>query len=150
MTVEMVALSFFQRKAILAPIHGLTALHLNNGKTTLATIPGKGLSVISTTRFATGAIIEDNIYMRFDYQERDHIWATRLRRYVYSWLDGTNDKTVVLAIGNLNFCNHSSNANSVFNVFSNPEIIRLKAIKDIRQGEEITINYDYDIDFIEL
>jgi uncharacterized protein len=125
-------------------------LRLINGNTTLAVIPGKGIGVLSRKTFVKGEIIEENMYMRFDNHERDLIWATKLRQYVYSWHDGTSDKTIVLARGNLNFCNHSVNQNSEFYVYQKPEIIRLVASTDIIEGEEITINYGYPTKFMAL
>lgn len=63
-----------------------------------------------------------------------------LEAYVYQY----SKEKVAIALGNGSLLNHSDQSNSEFTFNYRKRLLRIKAKKRIRPGQEITINYGYD------
>lgn len=62
-----------------------------------------------------------------------------LSNYVFEWSRGK--RAVALGVGSL--FNHSKEANAWWEVVKDKKVLRFYAIKDIRAGEEILVDYGY-------
>jgi len=62
-----------------------------------------------------------------------------LERYVFEY----NKDHVALALGNGSLYNHSENANAFCEIDDEKKILVVRSLRDIKKGEEITINYGY-------
>lgn len=105
----------------------------------LKRIPNKGRAIFATRNFKTGDIIENCPTVTLTPKERKHCEKTLMNYYMYPWRS-TRSASVVLGYGSI--INHSFNPNTDWkqNFKSNTMVYR--AIKPIKKGDEITVNYN--------
>jgi hypothetical protein len=85
-----------------------------------------------------GEVIERCPVILVDIKDEPHLEATALKNYYFEW----NSKYNAVALGYGSLYNHSYEANANFSLdFKNKQIV-FKAVKDIKEGEEIFINYN--------
>lgn len=70
--------------------------------------------------------------------EVDHLNKTNLGNYHFSWRGGN----VVIALGNGSLYNHSYEPNAKYVHEYKENKLKFVAIRDIKKGEEITVNYN--------
>lgn len=121
--------------------------HFVAGRTRLCAIARKGYGIVATELIASGEIIEENPCIVLDEADSDAVRTTRLRHYVYFWGEGPHADEAALAMGNLSFCNHSARPNAVIEIDKERRLVALRAARTIEVGTEITIDYDYPLDF---
>jgi SET domain-containing protein len=71
-------------------------------------------------------------------KDTNSLFQTDLSNYWYEW--GKN--TFAIAMGHGSFFNHSSSANAEYDFNESKKEIFFTAVKSIRKGEEIFINYN--------
>lgn len=71
-------------------------------------------------------------------KDADRLFQTDICNYWYEW--GKN--TFAIAMGHGSFFNHSPNANAEYDLNQSKKEIFFTAVKSIRKGEEIFINYN--------
>jgi len=64
---------------------------------------------------------------------------TELRNYYFMW----GKSTSAICFGYGSFYNHSYHPNATYKKKISEKVINFIAIKDIKKGEEITVNYNY-------
>jgi SET domain-containing protein len=102
-------------------------------------IAGKGRGVVAERDFAAGEIIEQAPVIVVPASDVEEICETHLDHFWYEWDD---DGSCAIAGGCGSFYNHSFDPNVDFNKdFSGLTMIYV-ALRAIRAGEEITINYN--------
>ena len=94
----------------------------------------KGRGIFSTTSIRKGKLIEVCPIIEIPNKENDLIDATNLGNYRFELGDVSG-----IALGYGSLYNHSYNPNSV--VWLGDRIIKFKARRLIKKGEEITFNY---------
>ena len=99
-----------------------------------------GIGVFATKNIMEGEIIEECPILLIPIKEEKLLDQTHLYNYYYEW--DKNYNVILLGFGSI--YNHSYNANSEFNEDYKNETMILTAIKDIKEGEEITVNYNGD------
>jgi uncharacterized protein len=102
-------------------------------------VPGKGRSIFATRNFKTGEIIESCPVLSLTPTERKQCEKTLLNHYIYPWRS-TRSASVVLGYGSI--INHSYNPNADWKQNFKTETMVYRAIKPIKKGEEITVNYN--------
>lgn len=95
----------------------------------------KGRGLYATKGIKSGELIEACELIVMDY---DEVQDT-LEGYVYEY----SKYRVAIALGNGSLLNHSDRSNSEFYFNYRKKQLCIRAKKNIRQGEEITINYGY-------
>jgi hypothetical protein len=65
-----------------------------------------------------------------------------LEHYVFQW--GPNTGRLVLALGYGSLYNHSANANAKFTARLSQNDIIFRALREIAEGEQIFIDYEWD------
>ncbi len=105
----------------------------------LKRIPGKGLGVFATKDFEVGEIIESCPVLQLTPTERKHAEKTILNHYIYPWRS-TRSASVVFGYGSL--INHSYEPNADWKQNFKTLSMVYRAIKPIRKGEEILVNYN--------
>ena len=105
----------------------------------LVRIPGKGLGLFANRAIATGEIIESCPLLPLTPTERKHSEKTILNHYIYPWRS-TRSACVVFGYGSI--FNHSYTPNADWKQDFRSIRMVYKAIRDIKKGEEITINYN--------
>lgn len=102
-------------------------------------IPKKGRGVFAKTPIAAGTEIERVPLLIMDVESIDE---SMLMDYVYTW----TETKVALALGYGSLYNHSYEPNAQYLDEDSKKTKVFVAIKDIKKGEEITINYNADPD----
>ncbi len=99
----------------------------------------KGLGVIANTDFKKGDIIEEVPLLLMPMKEFELIKKTKLYYYFFEY---TNSHfAIALGYGSLYNHSYAPNARYLYN-FKNKQLI-IKAIKNIKKGEEVFFNYNY-------
>ena len=108
-------------------------------------IPKKGRGVFATRHIAKGEEIERVPVLVLPSQDVFGTTRTsRLADYVFEW----DDDTMALALGYGSLYNHSYKPNAQY-WREGKDTQYYEALRDIEPGEEITINYNRDLDNVE-
>lgn len=96
--------------------------------------------IIATRNIQKGEVIERCPVILVPKKEEPHLFATVLKKYYFEWTK--THHSVVLGYGAL--INHSYNPNAGYrHDYHNTNIVYF-ALKDIGEGEELLINYNWD------
>lgn len=102
---------------------------------------GKG--VFTSERIPAGTIIETSPVVVMTANERRCLDMTRLHDYIFEWGDGeAGEKQCCMALGYVPVYNHSYKSNCEYEMDVDAALIRIKAVRDIEEGEELFINYN--------
>lgn len=99
----------------------------------------KGKGVFALKDFEIGEIIEICPVLIFNTKERKYLEKTLLNHYIYPWRS-TRGASLVLGFGSIYNHSYSPNADWKQNFKTNSMVFR--AIKPIKNGEEILVNYN--------
>lgn len=103
-----------------------------------------GRGVYATRSIKTGEVVETSPVLTIDNWEADRIGSTIFNRYVFEFNDGYK-KGTALALGLGSLFNHSKNRNITYKNDLKNKTINFIATRDIKKGEQLFINYGYDI-----
>jgi uncharacterized protein len=116
--------------------HPTASLYVKNTRT-------MGRGVFAGRPFRKGEVIEVcpvlTVNERIEEASRGHALA----RYLFYW-DGKGDAMLAVAFGFGSLYNHSPEWNATFKKRPKTMDIVFKAARDIAEGEQIFINYDWD------
>lgn len=98
-----------------------------------------GRYVIATRDFKKGEIIESCPVIVLTPTERKHVEKTLMAYYIYPW-KSTRSASLVFGYGSL--INHSFDPNADWKQNFKTQSMTYRAIKPIKKGEEITVNYN--------
>ncbi len=101
--------------------------------------PKKGRGVFALRSFKEGEIIENCPVINITPKERKIVEKTIFNYYIYPWRS-TQSGSLVLGYGSIYNHSFSPNADWKQNFKTNAMVYR--AIKPIKKGEEITVNYN--------
>lgn len=99
----------------------------------------KGLGVIATDDIKKGEIIENAPLLLMPMKEFELIKKTKLFYYFFEY---TNSHFAI-ALGYGSLYNHSYKPNARYLYSFKEKHLKIKAIRDIKKGEEIFFNYNY-------
>lgn len=102
-------------------------------------VPGKGRAVFATRDFKLGEIIESCPALVLTPTERKHCEKTLLNHYIYPW---KSLKSAAMVLGYGSIINHSFTPNTDWKQNFKTDCMVYTAIKSIKKGEEITVNYN--------
>ena len=100
----------------------------------------RGRGVFSTAKISKNTIIEISPVLVISEKDRNHIEKTMLFDYLFDW--GVNCKQACLALGYLSLYNHAYDANCMYEMDYETQLITITTVKPIKKGEEIFINYN--------
>ncbi len=75
-------------------------------------------------------------------EDRKRLDRTLLHDYIFIW--GEKKDQCCMALGLVPLYNHSYQANCEYEMYFTSELIAVKAVRDIKAGEELFINYNGD------
>jgi uncharacterized protein len=101
-----------------------------------------GRGVYTRNSIPEGEIVEVAPVIVMNAQDRIHLDKTLLHDYIFEW--GEERNQCCMALGLVPIYNHSYKANCEYDMYFNKETITVKAIRDIKAGEELYINYNGD------
>ncbi|MGA2910515.1 MAG: SET domain-containing protein [Candidatus Microgenomates bacterium] len=99
----------------------------------------KGRGVFAARNFKVGDVIENCPVLTFNTKERKQLEKTSLNYYIYPWRS-TRGASLILGYGSI--YNHSYHPNADWKQNFKTVSMVYRAIKPIKKGEEITVNYN--------
>lgn len=99
---------------------------------------GRGL--VAAKDFKKGQIVESSHIIVLDIDDHKTLQPTLLNLYVFEWRG--ND--VAVALGNGSLFNHAKPANVTYSNDYKHEKIVFRALRRIKKGEQLFVNYGYD------
>lgn len=99
----------------------------------------KGLGVYALKNFKKGDLIEKAPILLLDTKQRAHCEKTPLSHYMYPW---RSTRTGAIAFGYGSLYNHSFEPNADWKQNFKEQVMTYTAIRDIKKGEEILVNYN--------
>lgn len=99
-----------------------------------------GRGVFTTSSLAEGELIEIAPVIVMSAADRKHIDQTFLHDYIFEW--GDDHKRCCMSLGCVPLYNHSFAANCIYEMDFKKEIISIMAVRRIKRGEELFINYN--------
>jgi uncharacterized protein len=107
-------------------------------------VPGKGRGVRAGRTFARGEVIDSPPVVVLSAREWQLVEQTILGQFAFGWDDAKG--SVAIALGAGSFLNHSYAPNVASDKDVRGRRIVFSAVRDIARGEELTINYNGDLD----
>lgn len=108
----------------------------------VARTPDKGRGVFTSKKIKRGTVIEVCPMIVFGEKDRSIINDTFLYEYYFEWGDSGRKGALALGFGSL--YNHNYHPNARYNPDFELNVLEFEAIRNIRAGEEITVNYNLD------
>ena len=105
-------------------------------------IAAKGRGVFALAKFAGDEVIETAPVILIPAEQWHHIEPTVLALYIYNFGPTAAQEHAAIALGYGSLYNHSFKPNATYIKDWNEQVIRFVALRDIQQGEEITVNYN--------
>lgn len=99
----------------------------------------KGRGVFALKNFKEGELIEAAPVLIFTPKERKKLEKTPMSHYIYPW---RSTRGAALVFGNGSIYNHSFSPNADWKQDFKKERMLYHAIKNIKKGEEILVNYN--------
>lgn len=108
----------------------------------IAPTASMGRGVFTSENIAAGTVLESSPVIVMSAADRLLLDKTPLHDYIFEWGEGKDQ--CCMALGYVPVYNHSFESNCEYEMdFSNRQV-SIKAIRDIRAGEELFINYNGD------
>ncbi len=108
----------------------------------LAETTHKGRGVFTHKKIPPHTIIEIAPVIVMNAEERKLLDQTLLHDYIFEW--GADRMQCCMALGWVPVYNHSAKSNCEYEMNFEDRTISIKTIQEIREGEEILINYNGD------
>ena len=106
----------------------------------LKQITGKGRGVMAAIDLAAHTLIETAPVIVMEAKDRQLLDQTLLHDYIFEW--GETKTQCCMALGLVPMYNHSNESNCEYFMNYEDETIDVKAMQDVKAGEELTINYN--------
>jgi len=106
---------------------------------------GKGRGVFAAKQFKESETIEIAPVLVLPHDDEDLVEivdSSILKDYLFDW--GEKGGLTAIAFGSISMCNHSYSPNAQYIQDYDKQMIILESMKQIEEGEEITINYNGD------
>lgn len=101
---------------------------------------GKGRGIVAGRPFAKDEVVERSPVIVIPAEEWGYISETTVSRYCFTWRDGTDETAIPL--GRVSLFNHSYSPNVIAWKRMRQRMMEFVALRDIAEGEEITLNYN--------
>nr|MDO8110499.1 SET domain-containing protein-lysine N-methyltransferase [Candidatus Sigynarchaeota archaeon] len=110
----------------------------------------KGRGVVAKKAIKKGTVLDIAHCVLLSQKEYDIVEKTIIYDYLFDWETMVNGdrtaKTSAIAMSPCEFCNHSYKPNAEYSLSYKDLTITFTTIKNIKAGEEITVNYNGRID----
>ncbi len=101
-----------------------------------------GRGVFTSSSINAGTIVEISPVLVMTDDDRKLLDKTLLHDYIFEW--GSSIKQCCMALGYVPLYNHSYQSNCEYEMDFENEMISIKAVRFIKAGEELFINYNGD------
>jgi hypothetical protein len=110
----------------------------------IAPSPGKGKGVFTNEAIEAGTLIEIAPVLVLPEKDKEAIDGSHLYNYYFLWGDEQQHYAIALGYGSI--YNHCYEPNCKYETYYEDETIHFISIRDIAAGEELYINYNWDVD----
>ena len=101
-----------------------------------------GRGVFTSENIVEGTVIEISPVIVMTADERKLLDKTLLHDYIFEW--GNEKNKCCVALGYISIYNHSYQSNCEYVMNFDNETMQVRTVRDIKKGEELTINYNGD------
>lgn len=101
-----------------------------------------GRGVFTSLAIEPGTVVEISPVIVMDDEDRKLLDKTLLHDYIFEW--GSSIKQCCMGLGYVPLYNHSYQSNCEYEMDFKNELISIKAVRYIKAGEELLINYNGD------
>src|SRR5262249_34959206 len=108
----------------------------------MGVVAAHGRGMFATRKFLKGELIESAPLGVIEEKKWPNEAKTMRSDYAFDW--GEKDEHAAIALGYISIYNHSYSPNAQLEQMLDELMMEIIAIKDVEQGEEITINYNGD------
>src|SRR5215831_3625741 len=108
----------------------------------MSVVEGHGRGMFAARNFLKGELIERAPIIPINEKQWPNAAKTILSDYAFDW--GEKDEHAAIALGYISIYNHSYSPNAQLEQMLDELMMEIIAIKDLEQGDEITINYNGD------
>lgn len=102
----------------------------------------KGRGVFADCDIEADSLIEESPVIVLNSEERALVEKTNLNNYIFEW--GEDNSQCVVALGYIEIYNHSYRSNCEYEMDFEKQVMRIKSVRKISAGEELTVNYNGD------
>ncbi len=106
----------------------------------VAPVKKRGRGVFTKDPIAAGKLIELSPVIVMSGDDRKLLDKTLLHDYIFEW--GQKKEQCAMALGLVSVYNHSYTANCTYGMYFKQSMISVIAVRDIKAGEELFINYN--------
>ena len=106
----------------------------------VAKADGKGRGIFTKENIRTNTIVEVSPVIVLSQRDRKLVDQTLLHDYIFEW--GDSRRQACLALGYVSLYNHSYASNCEYEMEFDKGIISIRAVRSIKKGEELFINYN--------
>jgi uncharacterized protein len=106
----------------------------------VASSNGKGRGVFTNENIRSKSIIEISPVIVLPAKDRKTIDQTLLHDYIFEW--GDTRRQACVALGYVSLYNHSFTSNCEYEMDYEYQLITIRAVRSIKKGEELFINYN--------
>ncbi|CAA6604384.1 Lysine methyltransferase [Rhodospirillaceae bacterium LM-1] len=117
-------------------------------KVRIVVFEGRGRGIVAAEPIKKGELIERSPVLVIPETDRHKIDESILFTYVFMWEKDTTEEDLYsrkgragVTLGYTSLCNHSNDPNADFDRLIDESLLDLFAVRDIAEGEEITIDY---------
>ena len=103
---------------------------------------GRGL--FAGSDIAAGELVTSASVLLVPPEQTAHVDEGLMRHYVFDWTPDGPTTQYAVAFGEISFCNHSASPNCRLKLDRERLCVCLYAARDLKSGEELTIDYAYD------
>jgi hypothetical protein len=105
--------------------------------------PKKGKGIFAKKYIKKGTSVEVGHVILLSNKDYEKICETKLYEYIYEWDDpGKPDFQNAIALSQCQYFNHSYKPNLKYLYDYENQTIEYIAIRDVKKGEELTVNYN--------
>ena len=108
----------------------------------IAPTSSMGRGVFTSEDIEAGTLVEAAPVIIMSNEERKLLDQTLLHDYIFEW--GDKKDRCCMALGYVPVYNHSYTSNCEYEMDFEQELISIKAVRNIKAGEELFINYNGD------
>jgi uncharacterized protein len=101
-----------------------------------------GRGIFTSSAIEKGTVVEISPVIVMSAEERKILDKTLLHDYIFEW--GGNKNQCCMALGYVPVYNHSYKSNCEYEMDFENELISIKTVRYIKEGEELFINYNGD------
>ena len=104
----------------------------------------KGRGVFTKEPIPAGTLIEISPVLVLSNSDTGVVDKTKLHNYIFLW--GVRETRSCIALGFCSIYNHAYNPNCEYEMDFDAETMAIKTRRDIKKGEELSINYNGDVE----